>query len=139
MGAIKNYVEEIWIDRFIESRVQEIESIEDYLLNEKFASSLLGVRFFQKEQRVIDGKNFIAYVLCAVFVLSREKIARRKFRARRIFFQSQHSSLPRVEKAFENCAGIFGEGRDKFFRAQSLRLARVSEKSFGRRRRARHD
>ena len=58
MDTIKNYVEEIWIDHFVESHVQEIESIEDYLLNEKFNSSLLGFRFFQKEQRVIDGKTF---------------------------------------------------------------------------------
>ena len=58
MDTIKNYVEEIWIDRFVESHVQEIESIEDYLLNEKFNSSLLGFRFFQIEQRVIDGKTF---------------------------------------------------------------------------------
>ena len=58
MDTIKNYVEEIWIDHFVESYVKEIESIEEYLLNEKFGSSLLGVRFFQKEQRVIDGKEF---------------------------------------------------------------------------------
>ena len=58
MNTIKNYVEEIWIDRFIESHVQEIKSIEDYLSNKMFDSSLLGFRFFQIEQRVIDGKIF---------------------------------------------------------------------------------
>ena len=58
MDAIRNYVEEIWIDRFIESHVQEIKSIEDYLSNKMFDSSLLGFRFFQIEQRVIDGKIF---------------------------------------------------------------------------------
>lgn len=58
MDAIRNYVEEIWIDRFVESNVQEIKSIEDYLTNKNFASSLLGFRFFQIEQRVIDGKIF---------------------------------------------------------------------------------
>ena len=58
MNAIRNYVEEIWIDHFIESHVQEIKSIEDYLSNKMFDSSLLGFRFFQIEQRVIDGKIF---------------------------------------------------------------------------------
>lgn len=58
MDAIRIYVEEIWMDHFIESYVQEIKSIEDYLLNKNFVSSLLGFRFFQIEQRVIDGKIF---------------------------------------------------------------------------------
>ena len=59
MGIIKNYVEEIWMDHFVTSKVQEIESIESYLLSSNLdSSSLLGFRFFQVMQIVADGKHF---------------------------------------------------------------------------------
>lgn len=58
MAAIKNYVEEVIIDHFVESHITEIKSIDDYLSTTKFGPYLLGFRFFQTEKRVIDGETF---------------------------------------------------------------------------------
>ena len=58
MAAIKNYVEEVIIDHFVESHIAEIKSIDDYLSTTKFGPHLLGFRFFQTEKRVIDGETF---------------------------------------------------------------------------------
>ena len=60
MSNIKNYVEEVYIDHFVGSMIKEIKSINDYLLNNRLDSSLLGFRFFQIEQRDIDGEIFIS-------------------------------------------------------------------------------
>ena len=58
MKTIKNYVEEIWVDHFITSNVQEIESIEGYLSNANFNASLLGFRFFQVVQLTTEGRIY---------------------------------------------------------------------------------
>lgn len=55
---IKYYVEEIWIDHFVDSFSHEIKSVEDYLINTEFDPTLIGFRFFQRELRIIDGKFF---------------------------------------------------------------------------------
>ena len=57
MDTIKNYVEEIWIDRFVESHVQEIESIEDYLLNEKFKFPIMNTIVLDCVSKPFDDMN----------------------------------------------------------------------------------
>lgn len=55
---IRYFVEEIWLDHFVDSYEKEIESIDSYLKQNPFDSSLLGFRFFQVEQIMLNGKIY---------------------------------------------------------------------------------
>jgi len=55
---IKQYVDELWIDHFIEISNKEIKSIKDYLQNTNFDKTLIGFRFFTKKFINIDGEIY---------------------------------------------------------------------------------
>ena len=57
---MKFYVEEIWVEHFVDSYIREIKSIEDYLENTEFDSTLIGFRFFQRELIVLNEKKYIS-------------------------------------------------------------------------------
>ena len=55
---ITYYVNELVLDGFVSSCIFQIKSVEDYLMEVKDTSNLIGLRFFQTESVVIHGKNF---------------------------------------------------------------------------------